>query len=96
MINNGQWDAFVNGVGGYYNNLYQPKDDITGGWYEEAIRELNRRGIMIGEGNGVFAPNRAITRAEFAQLISKSLNLPAGDASFKDPKRCKLNFTRWY
>ncbi|HDR7647876.1 S-layer homology domain-containing protein [Bacillus mycoides] len=84
MINNGQWDAFVNGVGGYYNNLYQPKDDITGGWYEPAIRELNRRGIMAGEGNGVFAPNRAVTRAEFAQLISKSLNLPAGDTSFKD------------
>ncbi|HDR8042307.1 TPA: S-layer homology domain-containing protein [Bacillus cereus] len=84
MINNGQWDVFVKSVEGYYNNLYQPKDDITGGWYEEAIRELNRRGIMIGEGNGVFAPNRAITRAEFAQLISNSLNLPAGDASFKD------------
>ncbi|PRD06967.1 N-acetylmuramoyl-L-alanine amidase [Bacillus sp. MYb56] len=84
MINNGQWDSFVNGVKGNYNNLSQPTDDITGGWYESAIRELNRRGIMVGEGNGIFAPNRAVTRAEFAQLISKSLNLPAGDISFKD------------
>ncbi|HDR7806671.1 TPA: S-layer homology domain-containing protein [Bacillus cereus] len=84
MINSGQWVPFVNGVEGYYNKFNQPTDDITGGWYEPAIRDLNRRGIMLGEGNGIFAPNRAVTRAEFAQLTSRSLNLPAGDASFKD------------
>ena len=39
---------------------------------------------MVGEGNGIVALNRAVTRAEFAQLISKSLNLPAGYVSFKD------------
>lgn len=84
MINSGQWVPFVNGVEGYYNKFYQPTDDITGGWYESAIRDLNRRGIMVGEGNGIFAPNRSVTRAEFAQLISNSLSLPAGDATFKD------------
>ncbi|UYX52231.1 S-layer homology domain-containing protein [Bacillus thuringiensis] len=84
MINSGQWVPFVSGVEGYYNKFYQPTDDITGGWYESAIRDLNRRGIMVGEGNGIFAPNRSVTRAEFAQLISKSLSLPAGEATFKD------------
>ncbi len=84
LINSGQWVPFVNGVEGYYNKFYQPTDDITGGWYESAIRDLNRRGIMVGEGNGIFAPNRSVTRAEFAQLISNSLSLPAGDATFKD------------
>lgn len=84
LINSGQWVPFVNGIEGYYNKFYQPTDDITGGWYESAIRDLNRRGIMVGEGNGIFAPNRSVTRAEFAQLISNSLSLPAGDATFKD------------
>ncbi|PFN48198.1 S-layer homology domain-containing protein [Bacillus thuringiensis] len=87
MINRGQWNAFLNGVDKYYNDnpsITPPKDDITGGWYEPHVRELNRRGIMVGEGNGIFAPNRAVTRAEFAQLISKSLNLPNGSATFKD------------
>jgi len=60
------------------------KDDITGGWYEQDIRELAAKGIMLGEGNGIYAPNRAITRAEYANLISKSLNLPSGNATFKD------------
>ncbi|PGF05243.1 S-layer homology domain-containing protein [Bacillus toyonensis] len=62
----------------------QPTDDITGGWFEPHVRELNKRGIMVGEGNGVFAPYRAVTRAEFAKLISNSLQLPSGDANFKD------------
>ena len=87
MIREGQWDAFLTGVDKYYKDnpsVTDPKDDITGGWYEPYIRELNRRGIMIGEGNGVFAPNRAVTRGEFAQLVSKSLNLPSGSATFKD------------
>lgn len=87
MISKGQWTPFLDGVNKYYNNdssITNSKDDITGGWYEPYIRELNKRGIMAGEGNGVFAPNRSITRAEFAQLISKSLNLPSGNTTFKD------------
>ncbi|PFA72365.1 S-layer homology domain-containing protein [Bacillus cereus] len=87
MISRGQWNSFLSGVDKYYKDnpsITNPKDDITGGWYEPYIRELNKRGIMIGEGNGVFAPNRAVTRAEFAQLTSKSLKLPSGNATFKD------------
>lgn len=74
----------ADGISKYFPKNEMKKDDITGGWYENHIRELNKKGVMVGDGNGVFAPNRAVTRAEFAQLISKALNLPAGDASFKD------------
>ncbi|HFU7090097.1 TPA: S-layer homology domain-containing protein [Bacillus cereus] len=87
MIKGGQWNAFLTGVDKYYKDnpsITNPKDDITGGWYEPYIRELNKRGIMVGEGNGIFAPNRAVTRGEFAQLISNSLKLPSGNATFKD------------
>lgn len=62
----------------------KPKDDITGGWFEGHIRKLNSLGIMQGEGNGVFAPYRNVTRAEFAKLISNALKLPEGNKSFVD------------
>ncbi|MFJ8531502.1 S-layer homology domain-containing protein [Bacillus sp. NPDC094106] len=84
IINRGLWSSFLEGSQWYYDTNYKPQDDITGGWYESSIRELNKRDIMQGEGDGVFSPNREVTRAEFAQLISKSLNLPSGDATFKD------------
>ena len=42
------------------------------------IRKLNSLGIMNGEGNGVFAPYRNVTRAEFATLISNAFKLPEG------------------
>ncbi|MBX9158533.1 S-layer homology domain-containing protein [Bacillus cereus] len=87
MIRTGQWQPFLAGVQKYVAvnpPTIAPKDDITGGWYEPHIRELNKRGIMVGEGNGVFAPNRAVTRAEFAQLVSNTLNLPEGSKTFND------------
>ncbi|MGM2817152.1 S-layer homology domain-containing protein [Bacillus cereus group sp. Bce001] len=62
----------------------KPKDDITGGWFEGHIRKLHSLGIMQGEGNGIFAPYRNVTRAEFAALISNALKLPEGDKSFVD------------
>ncbi|MFJ8241735.1 S-layer homology domain-containing protein [Bacillus tropicus] len=64
--------------------VQKPKDDITGGWFEGHIRKLNSLGIMNGEGNGVFAPYRNVTRAEFATLISNALKLPEGNKSFVD------------
>ncbi len=64
--------------------VQKPKDDITGGWFEGHIRKLNSLGIMQGEGNGVFAPYRNVTRAEFAKLISNALKLPEGNKSFVD------------
>ena len=68
----------------------KPKDDITGGWFEGNIRKLNSLGIMNGEGNGVFAPYRNVTRAEFATLISNALKLPEGNKSFVDIKSASI------
>ncbi|MGE7883791.1 S-layer homology domain-containing protein [Bacillus sp. NPDC094077] len=86
MIQRGQWDAFLKGTEAYYKeNRKDPvTDDITGGWYEQDIRQLAARGIMLGEGNGNYYPNRLVTRAEFATLITRALQLPSGNASFTD------------
>ncbi|HFK1452176.1 MULTISPECIES: S-layer homology domain-containing protein [Bacillus cereus group] len=94
MIQRGQWDAFLKGTNAYYNEnrkdvipppeVPHEKDDITGGWYEQDIRQLVARKIMFGDGNGSYWPNRLVTRAEFANLMSRALKLPAGNAKFTD------------
>ncbi|MED0959674.1 S-layer homology domain-containing protein [Bacillus paramycoides] len=82
MIKNNAWEPFLQGTKAYYDA--NRKDDITGGWYEADIRELNKRGIMVGDGNGSYWPERLVTRGEFANLVSRSLQLPEGKSNFKD------------
>ncbi|HHT7190670.1 TPA: S-layer homology domain-containing protein [Bacillus cereus] len=82
MIKNNAWEPFLQGTKAYYDANH--KDDITGGWYEADIRELDKRGIMVGDGNGSYWPERLVTRGEFANLISRSLQLPEGTSNFND------------
>ncbi|MGG5793686.1 S-layer homology domain-containing protein [Bacillus nitratireducens] len=93
MIQRGQWNAFLQGTNAYYNEnrkdvipeeIPHEKDDITGGWYEQDIRQLATKKIMFGDGNGSYWPNRLVTRAEFTNLMSRSLKLPAGNSKFTD------------
>ncbi|EMA6344658.1 S-layer homology domain-containing protein [Bacillus cytotoxicus] len=96
IIARGTWPAFLNGARSYYNQnkpaVILPKDevqqikkdDISGKWYEKEIRELAKKGIMAGDGKGSYWPERLVTRAEFAALITRSLQLPEGKSNFKD------------
>ena len=71
-------------------------DDITGGWYEQDIRQLAAKKIMFGDGNGSYWPNRLVTRAEFANLMSRSLKLPGGNSKFTDLNEAHPSFSRWH
>lgn len=57
--------------------IHAPKsfaaDDITGHYFESAIRTLVSKGIMDGYGDGVYMPDKAVTRAEFAALVIRAL-----------------------
>ncbi|EOW9528153.1 M60 family metallopeptidase [Bacillus cytotoxicus] len=66
------------------NTQKEKKDDISGKWYEHEIRELAKKGIMAGDGKGSYWPDRLVTRAEFATLIARALQLPEGTSNFKD------------
>ena len=46
-------------------------------WYAEAVNTLASLGIIAGIGNNQFAPNRTITRAEFAVIAMRFANLSA-------------------
>ncbi|MBP3972379.1 N-acetylmuramoyl-L-alanine amidase [Bacillus sp. WL1] len=82
MINRNAWGDFLSGTQAYYNA--NNKDDITGGWYEKDIRELAAQGIMVGDGQGSYWPDRLVIRGEFATLITRALKLPEGTSNFTD------------
>ncbi|CAM4187809.1 glucosaminidase [Bacillus manliponensis] len=65
-------------------SAFAANDDITGHMFEPQMRVLIDRGIMSGEGNGIYSPDREVTRAEFATLVAKSLQLPQADSQFTD------------
>ena len=80
-----------------------PLDEISGEpeftdvddsyWGKESIIELAKRGILSGTGDGMFEPEREITREEFVKIIVLSLGLApsATSAEFTD-----LEEGAWY
>lgn len=60
--------------------------DVTSGiWYEDAVNTLASIGIVKGVGDGRFAPEREITRAEFAVIAARfAQQVPDAEVSFAD------------
>lgn len=50
------------------------KDVLITNIHKEAIIEVKNLGIMVGDGTGNFLPDKAITRAEMASVISRLYN----------------------
>ena len=67
----------------FYNLLLDKDVDITvrfddvdaGQWYAQAVNTLASLGILEGYGDGVFAPNATITRAEFTAIAMRFTDL---------------------
>ena len=52
--------------------------DLMGyGWAEEAISALAERGILTGDGDGLFRPQDSISREEFAAVLVKAFGIEA-------------------
>jgi lactocepin len=51
--------------------------DMKGHWAQEYVEKLAATGIVAGVSPERFEPNRQITRAEFATLLVRALELPA-------------------
>jgi len=66
--------------------------DIQNDANRGAIEGLAERGIINGRSNTAFAPNETMTRAEFAAIITRGLNLPdIQTATFSD-----VRASAWY
>ncbi|MEG2199426.1 MAG: S-layer homology domain-containing protein, partial [Anaerovorax sp.] len=71
--------------------VYEPlvfTDVKQGAWYYDAVYALANAGWINGKGNGIFAPNDSMTRAEFVQILYKKAGMPttAATAQFQDVK----------
>lgn len=71
-------------------------DDITGHYFESSIRSLVAKGIMGGYGEGIYGPDRAVTRAEFATLVIRSLNLAETASTTPEKQLTDLEPGKWY
>ena len=77
---NGQYYAKINSLtNSTYSLIYNDVKfkDVEGHWAKNSVNEIGSRLIDSGVGEGKFAPDRAITRAEFASMIAKALGLKA-------------------
>ena len=69
----------------FYNLLLEKDVPVTASftdvpadaWYAEAVNTLASLGIIKGIGDGQFAPNRTITRAEFTVIAMRFANVSA-------------------
>lgn len=59
--------------------------DITQHKNREAIEALAQRSIISGTPDGLFSPDKSMTRAEFSTIVVKALGLePKADTAFRD------------
>ncbi len=66
---NEEWEFFLSMV----NLINKPFNDIENHWAKEYILKLYDYGIVLGDGEGNFYPDRLITRAEAAKMVSDAL-----------------------
>ncbi|RDV80711.1 S-layer homology domain-containing protein [Ammonifex thiophilus] len=53
--------------------------DLVGHWAEKVVVELAAKGLISGYPDGTFKPDRPVTRAELASLLSRTLSLAPGE-----------------
>ncbi|MDA8211554.1 MAG: S-layer homology domain-containing protein [Clostridia bacterium] len=56
--------------------------DTNGHWAQESIEILLAKGVLEGNGYGYFAPEGALTRAQFAKMLVKALNIPVYNENY--------------
>jgi len=75
-----------------YNNI--GFSDAAGSWAQGSITYLAARNIINGVGNGNFAPNEGVTRAQFAKMLAGILG--ADVSGYKDSRFSDVAADVWY
>jgi VCBS repeat-containing protein len=86
---NGKYFAKINSLtNSTYSVIYSPVTftDVESHWAKGAINDMGSRMVVSGIGNGIYEPERNITRAEFAAIIVKALGLTksTAESAFND------------
>ncbi len=60
-----------------YTVIYNPREmtDVVGHWAQADVNDMSSRLIVQGVTDSLFAPNAAITRAEFAAIVTRGLGI---------------------
>lgn len=97
ILVDGRYYAKINSLtNSIYSVIWNPVEfpDAATHWARDAINDMGSRMVVSGDENGNFAPNRDITRAEFAAIVVRALGLTANGNEtnpFADVKD-----TAWY
>lgn len=91
VVIDGKYFATINSLsGGTYSVIWHPLefDDVTKHWAQDAVNDMGSRLVIEGTGNNKFAPDQAITRAEFAAIVVRGLGLELDQSAtaFSDVK----------
>lgn len=68
----------------YANGSYATPADYSGHWAEQLAVPAIREGLLQGYENGLYGPDRAITRAELAVLLARVLPLETAAAALPE------------
>ncbi|MFD2334560.1 S-layer homology domain-containing protein [Cohnella sp. GCM10020058] len=87
----GKYFAKINSLtNSTYAVVWHPLEfsDVANHWAKTAVNDMGSRMVIQGTGDGLFSPDRDITRAEFAAIIVRALGLkPDHEATpFSDVK----------
>ena len=92
----GKYFAKINSLtNSTYSVIYNPVTftDVASHWAKDAVNDMGSRMVVTGIGNGIYEPERSITRAEFAAIVVRALGLRQGttESSFSD-----VTLTDWF
>ncbi len=67
--------------------------DVASHWAKDAVNEMGSRMVVTGVGDGIYEPERSITRAEFAAIVVRAMGLKKGttESAFGD-----VTLTDWF
>ena len=77
-IIDGKYYAKINSLtNSVYSVISSPKNftDVQNHWAKEAVNDMASRLVINGAPDGLFYPNKEITRAEFASIVIRALGL---------------------
>lgn len=78
VLIDGKYYAKINSLtNSTYSVVWHPLEfkDVANHWSKDAVNDMGSRMVIDGTGNGMFSPDRDITRAEFAAIIVRGLGL---------------------
>ncbi|MGE4276270.1 MAG: Ig-like domain-containing protein [Lawsonibacter sp.] len=92
----GKYYAIINSLtNSTYSVIWNPVEfsDVANHWAKDAINDMGSRMVVTGVGNNNYAPDRNMTRAEFATIMVRALGLEPGTgvSGFGD-----VNTADWY